>query len=139
MAVAYQTKQGNEILDCLKEHQSQHMTVDDILAVLKTRGTAVGQTTIYRNLDKLLKQGVVVRFAGPDGQPACFQYLGCHDEGPAHYHLVCVDCGQMTHLQCEYLDELTTHLLEHHQFGVDRFKTVIYGQCRQCAEKRSHE
>jgi Fur family ferric uptake transcriptional regulator len=38
----------------------------------------------------------------------------------------------MIHLQCDYLDEMTAHLLEHHQFSMDKFKTVIYGLCTQC-------
>ena len=132
----YRTKQGNMILDCLKAKGSRHVTVEDILADLKAKGTSVGQTTVYRNLDKLVRQGVVVRYAGADGQCACFQYAGCEDGGHAHYHLVCADCGQMIHLECNYMDEMTTHLLEHHQFCVDKFRTVIYGLCRQCAAKQ---
>jgi Fur family ferric uptake transcriptional regulator len=132
----YRTKQGDMILECLMANQSRHTTADDILADLKAKGESVGQTTVYRNLDKLVRQGVVVRYAGADGQGACFQYAGCEDGGHAHYHLVCSECGQMIHLECNYMDEMTTHLLEHHQFCVDKFRTVIYGLCRQCAAKR---
>ncbi len=131
--MGYDTKQGKLILDCLKAHRSSHVTVDSIMACLKEQGASVGQTTVYRNLDKLVRQGVVVRYAGAEGQGACYQYVDCHEGGPAHYHLVCADCGQMIHLQCGHLDELTTHLLEHHQFCIDRFRTVIYGLCNKCA------
>lgn len=133
--IGYRTKQRELILACLKEHRSQHVTADNILDYLRTQGAQVGQTTVYRNLDKLTKEGVVVRYAGPEGQGACFQYAECEGEHGAHYHLVCICCGQMIHLQCEYLDEMTAHLLEHHQFSIDKYKTVIYGQCRRCAAK----
>lgn len=131
--MGYSTKQGSLILECLKLHKSVHVTAEDILAYLKAQGESVGQTTVYRHLDKLVRQGAVVRYAGADGQSACYQYMDCCDDGHAHYHLVCADCGKMTHLECGYMDELTSHLLEHHRFSVDKFRTVIYGQCNACA------
>lgn len=134
----YNTKQRDLILACLKEHQSQHVTADNIMDYLKEQGTSVGQATVYRNLDKLIKEGVVLRYAGAEGQGACFQYVDCTESCSAHYHLVCVACGQMTHLQCEYLDEMTAHLLEHHQFNIDKYKTVIYGLCNTCSSVKSH-
>ncbi len=134
--MGYSTKQGSLILDCLKQHKSKHVTADDILEHLRVQGASVGQTTIYRHLDKLMRQGAVVRYAGADGQSACYQYMDCQDDGHSHYHLVCTDCGIMTHLECEHMDELTAHMLEHHQFSVDRFRTVIYGLCNACAGVR---
>ena len=131
--MGYSTKQGSLILECLKRNREQHLTVDDILEQLKEQGAAVGQTTVYRHLDKLVRQGAVLRYAGADGQSACYQYMDCCDDGHAHYHLVCAECGRMTHLECGHMDELTSHLLEHHQFSVDRFRTVIYGLCNACA------
>ena len=133
--IGYHTKQRELILECLKAHRAQHVTADNILEYLKAQGASVGQATVYRNLDKLTREGVVVKYAGPEGQGACFQYAECEGEGAAHYHLVCIDCGQMIHLQCEYLDEMTAHLLQHHQFSIDKYRTVIYGQCKRCAEK----
>lgn len=129
----YHTRQRDMIVTCLKEHREQHVTVDSIMAYLKAQGASVGQTTVYRNLDKLIREGAVMKYAGAEGQAACFQYVDCAEECAAHYHLVCVDCGQMIHLQCEYLDEMTAHVLEHHQFSIDRYKTVIYGLCNRCA------
>lgn len=135
--MGYSTKQGSVILDYLKRNKEQHLTAEDISARLKEQGASVGQTTVYRHLDKLVRQGAVMRYAGTDGQSACYQYMDCCDEGHAHYHLVCADCGKMSHLECEHMDEMTTHLLEHHQFSVDRFRTVIYGLCKACAGKSS--
>ncbi len=133
----YRTRQREMILSCLKARGTEHVTVEGILTVLREQGESVGQTTVYRTLDKLLDEGAVVKYAGAEGQPACFQYIGCGEDGAAHYHLVCVECGQMLHLQCEYLDELTAHVLEHHQFSINRYKTVIYGLCKRCATRKA--
>ena len=128
----YNTKQGELILTCLKKHREEHVTAEKVLEYLKAQGTSVGQTTIYRNLDKLVNEGIVIKYTGAEGQGACYQYIEHADSCATHYHLICADCGRMIHLQCEYLDEMTAHLLEHHQFSMDKFKTVIYGLCRQC-------
>lgn len=133
--MAYRTKQGDMILECLKSQGSRHMTVEDILAALKDKGASVGQTTVYRHLDRLVREGIAVRYAGTGGRGACYQYVGCGDDGHTHYHLVCCGCGRMIHMECGYMDEVTAHLLEHHQFCVDRFRTVISGLCRQCAAR----
>ena len=133
----YHTRQREMIVACLKEHRTQHVTVDSIMACLKAQGAAVGQTTVYRNLERLIREGLVMKYAGAEGQAACFQFVDCDCDSAVHYHLVCRDCGQMIHLQCEYLDELTAHVLEHHQFSIDRYKTVIYGLCNRCASGKA--
>ncbi len=131
--IGYHTKQRDLILGCLKKHRLQHATADNIRDYLREQGEAIGQTTVYRNLSKLQKEGIVVKYAGAQGQGACFQYVDCGQSDAAHYHLVCIDCGQMIHLECGYLDDMTAHLLEHHQFSIDKYKTVIYGLCNECA------
>ncbi len=133
----YHTRQRELILQCLREHRDEHVTADSLLAYLKAEGASVGQTTVYRNLEKLIREGVVVKYAGAEGSSACFQYMDCGEECTAHYHLVCVDCGQMIHMQCEYLDDMTAHVLEHHQFSIDKYRTVIYGLCKRCAAKKA--
>ncbi len=132
----YNTRQGELILQCLKEHTDEHVTADQIFGFLKAQGASVGQTTVYRNLDKLVKEGSVVKYAGTEGVGACYQYISHDHHCTTHYHLVCADCGHVIHLHCDYLDEMTAHLLDHHQFSMDKFKTVIYGLCRSCEAAR---
>lgn len=132
----YSTKQGEIILSCLMALQDQHVTVEKLMDYLREKGESVGQTTVYRNLDKLVRQGSVVKYAGAEGSGACYQYVADPESCSTHYHLVCGECGQVTHLECGYLDEVTTHLLDHHGFSMDKFKTVIYGVCKKCAAKR---
>lgn len=135
----YNTRQKELILKCLLEHKDEHVTADKIFGCLKSQGASVGQTTVYRNLDKLVKEGSVVKYAGNEGMGACYQFVS-HDQCcTTHYHLVCAKCGQVIHLKCDYLDEMTAHLLDHHQFSMDKFKTVIYGVCRQCEAAKQPE
>lgn len=135
----YNTRQGELILKCLQDHKNEHVTADKIFGYLKAQGASVGQTTVYRNLDRLVKEGSVVKYTGAEGLSACYQYISHGECCTAHYHLVCAECGEVIHLQCDYLDEMTAHLLAHHHFSLDKFKTVIYGLCRRCEAAKQQE
>lgn len=132
---SYKTKQRDRILDCLIKNKDRHITADEIRTALNGEKSLVGKTTVYRYLDKLVCQGIVRRYIIEGGQSACYQYMEWNGVCNKHFHLKCVDCGQLFHLECDYLDDLDAHIREHHDFHVDNSKTVLYGQCGACAEK----
>jgi Fur family ferric uptake transcriptional regulator len=56
-----------------------------------------------------------------------------------HYHLKCVGCGQLIHLECEYLEKLDSHVKSQHNFRVDHSKTVLYGCCGNCTNEHKRD
>lgn len=138
--MGYSTKQSRVIENVLKENSNRHMTADEIFEKLKSDGEGVGKTTVYRHLEKLYSDGVVRKFIGGDGDSACFQ-LAEPDGGNCklHYHLKCVECGKLIHAECDFLNELSDHILNEHGFTIDGSKTVLYGICSECANKKGTE
>lgn len=128
----YNTKQKELILVCLKDNKQRHLTVDDIMEYLKAEGAIVGQTTVYRNLDKFVKDGIAQKYNAAERMGACYQYVEKTGSCINHYHLVCIDCGEMIHLECNYLDDVSSHISDKHKFKLDKFKTVLYGHCNNC-------
>ena len=129
----YRTKQRTAILQYFKTHPHAHLTAEELSDALRATGISVGKSTVYRALEKFVESGVVRRFSIAPGESACYQYAGglsdtCH----AHFHLKCTVCGTLYHIECEHLDELTTHLGAKHNFTVDYAKTVLYGTCDPC-------
>ena len=45
---SYKTRQRSQILDCLIDNKSKHLTADEISVILKKKGNEVGKTTVYR-------------------------------------------------------------------------------------------
>lgn len=134
----YKTRQRDLIRACLEKNKTRHLTVDAIMAFFKAEGDSVGLTTVYRNLDKLVKEGSVLRYSPPSlGMPACYQYVGNGECYSSCYHLVCTDCGRMTHLSCNQLDNLSEHIRDSHNFDLDNNKTVLYGRCKNCVQEKS--
>ena len=132
----YKTKQMAEMLNYLKSVQGNHVTVNDICDYFQTKGIAVGTTTIYRHLDKMVKEGLVAKYVIDGTSSACFEYVGSL-EGKKQiscYHCKCEKCGKLVHLQCSEVEILKQHMMEHHGFEMDSLRTVFYGVCSECAQ-----
>ena len=80
-----------------------------------------------------MEDGSVRKYLCEEGKSACFQYVGDSEECRLHFHLKCIKCGKLIHLECDYLSDLEKHISEHHKFTVDNTKTVLYGVCEDCA------
>lgn len=132
---SYNTRQRSQVLNCLVNNKTKHMTVDEIAEWLKENNIVVGKTTVYRTLEKLVSEGKARKYISEEGRSACFQYVDKDWHCEQHFHLKCVGCGKLIHLQCEHLAQLEKHVFEHHSFEVDNTKTVLYGVCKECRGK----
>ena len=128
----YNTRQKEILLKFLRENSSEHITVQKICNFMNNAGTPMGTATVYRQLDKLVEKGFVRKYLLDGRSGACYQYTGNNGECCEHYHLKCTSCGKLIHLDCEFLNDINKHILEHHGFVVDNSKTVFYGRCSDC-------
>ena len=128
----YKTKQRELILEYMKKCPLPHVTAGDIVLHLKSEGASVGLATVYRQLDRMVESGLVRKFLLDGG--ACYQYVGEDHECREHFHLKCLSCGELLHVDCDFLSTLAPHVLEHHGFDVDNSRTVMYGLCSECRE-----
>ncbi len=132
----YSTDKKNKILECLKKHSHVDMTVKDIEAyLLNELKTKVNIATIYRNLDKLERTGQVLRHVDESGNKATYQYVGMGNRCHNHIHMKCSSCGQVYHMDCEFMDELIKHMYEHHGFILECKTSMIYGTCKNCSSQ----
>ena len=130
--MSYNTRQRELILDYIKKNAKKHLTADDIADALKAE--QVGKTTVYRYLEKLCEQNLVRKFILSEGKSACYQYNDeqqCHD----HFHMKCLKCGKLFHLECDHLKDIAAHISKMHDFTIDSSRTVFYGICGECAKK----
>ena len=133
----YKTKQREEIIEYLKAVPGDHITVSDVYDYFKNKGNSMGQTTVYRQLERLVDEGLVNKYIVDSNTPACFEYMDpeVHASGTC-FHCKCEKCGRLIHLHCEEMDEMAGHLKLEHGFSIDPRRTVIYGVCDDCIEKR---
>lgn len=129
----YKTKQKTAILQCVEQMGDKHFTIDIVCEKLSSKGDSAGRTTVYRHLESLTKEGILRKFVMPQGESACYQYVGEHVACHEHFHLKCEKCGNLIHMQCEEMNSIAEHIKSHHGFVLDPLKTVIYGICEDCA------
>lgn len=129
----YHTKQRAAVLSYFQRHPSVHLTADELTDALRAEGTSIGRSTIYRALDTLCEAGIIRRFQLSQGEGACYQYIdGDAEICRTHFHLKCLVCGTLYHVDCAQLEALAAHLGKQHNFTVDYAKTVLYGTCEPC-------
>lgn len=133
MPQEYKTRQRAMIEALLAEHSGEHLTADEVAALLRERGEAVGKATVYRCLERLIECGTVKKYLFGEGKSACYEYRA--EAEHQCYHLKCSQCGALTHMECEFLDELPEHVLEHHGFTLDASQIVLVGRCEKCSQK----
>lgn len=131
----YKTKQKEKILNFLKENSNRHVTASDIISYLSNGEDSVGSATVYRYLEKLVSSDVVRKFYLDEKTGACYQFIENGEECHEHFHLKCIGCGKLYHIDCEYMQSLCGHVFEHHGFKVDNSKTVLYGKCDKCEKE----
>lgn len=107
-------------------------SAEDIYADLSRKEGAPGYSSVYRLLSKLANEGCVRRLRAPaPARGYLFQYTGAHD-CRAHFHLHCLSCGSVTHLECDCGNEIASHLFSRHGFATDPGRSVLYGTCAAC-------
>lgn len=129
--MSYNTKQKDIILDIIKKEKKE-FTVKDIYEKVKEKS---GLTTIYRLIDKLVREGRLSKNISKDNI-TYYQYLEeCNHEN--HFYLKCEDCGNMTHVDCDCIEGLTKHIYKEHKFKPSHDHIIINGICNECSKKGS--
>ena len=130
----YRTKQREILLGYFEAVPGVHVTAGDICEYFKAHGAPIGQSTIYRNLESLVDEGVIKKYVIDGNSPACFEYVqpDGHEDTEICFHCKCEKCGRLIHLDCDELNEMQSHLKAEHRFALDPVRTVFYGLCEQC-------
>ncbi|MBQ9065454.1 MAG: transcriptional repressor [Blautia sp.] len=130
----YKTKQREILLSYFQSVPGVHITASDVCDYCKKHEVPIGQSTIYRQLESLVDEGLITKYTIDKNSPACFEYTGAGSRENADicHHCKCEKCGKLIHLHCDEIEELQTHLLAEHHFKLNPMRTVFYGLCDQC-------
>ena len=122
------TKYEKRIYDIVNQ-SSSHLTVEQIYQILKAEFPSVVLATVYNNLNKLYKDGLINKIS-VEGMPDRYDKIVKHD------HIVCQNCGKLTDRQ---FNDLTETLKE--QFGTDFlfYDLKVFYVCPDCRKKLEQE
>lgn len=134
----YKTRQREELLHYLRSAEQEHITVGDVCNHFQRSGNPIGTATVYRQLERMVDEGLVSKYVIDAASPACFEYVGRESHGrETCFHCRCERCGKLIHLHCNELNGLSAHVLEDHGFRINPMRTVFYGLCEECRRNDS--
>ena len=121
------TVQRQIILDALLKLDA-HPAVDEVYAAIHPEHPSVSISTIYRNLRRLAKEGVIRQVALPDG-------LERYDANTCrHYHFKCKCCCGVYDVDLDYLAGIDDAVQGKYGFVVEEHDVAFSGLCTNCTQ-----
>ena len=137
MASTYKTEGKTRLITFFSQHPDEQYTVEELHAALLEAypqgetGKGGGKSSLYRQLSGLIEEGTVRKFRDDTQSAYVYQYVG-GGACACHFHLKCLNCGRLEHLDCIISDQLLSHIRTDHHFDIDRGRSSLYGMCRVC-------
>ena len=130
----YMTENRKKIFSYLQDHCDTMVSAKNIYNYYEQKNCKINMSTIYRNLERLEKEGTIIKYMSEDGKTALYQFETHNNNPNDHLHLQCLKCGKVVHLDCHFMDEISDHVSEHHGFNIQCKNSIIYGICKECKE-----
>lgn len=108
---------------------SGHLTAEQVAAAVEKRSPGVNLASIYRSLALLADLDLVRESRVGEGDAARWE-VAHPDE---HFHLVCENCGEVTHHAGDLVDQVRAHLSAEHGFEARSVELIVSGLCARCA------
>jgi Fur family peroxide stress response transcriptional regulator len=127
------TPQRYAVCQALVEHGG-HPTVAEIFERVRDIFPMISQATVYNTIDTLEELGLIHRLDIANHEHTHYD-LDQH----AHVNLVCMQCGHITDVQTNVLDELLQQASQHTSYDIERSTgMVLYGTCPDCRNSNQY-
>lgn len=119
------TKQREIILEIIKNCYT-HPTMKELSKLVNEKYPSIGQATVYRTINKLVLDNIVVKIECNDGIH--------YDYNRDHFHFYCLKCKKIEDV---FLNEnIVDNLLSASKLAsIKRINLVYEGICKSCKEK----
>ena len=106
-------------------------SAQDVYAVLRAQGEAVGLSTVYRHLQAFVDEGLVDVIHTPEGETT-YRFCGSSEQGH-HHHLVCRTCGRTVEIEGRVVERWAGAVAAEHGFTEVGHTVELFGTCADCS------
>lgn len=121
------------ILDIF-EKVKKPIDVGEIIQNLNKIRIKVDRVTVFRNINLLVKKGLVNKVEFNEGK---YRYELA--SLPHHHHLVCTQCGKINDIESNPLhkeiDRISKTVNKIYDFKIKEHKVEFFGKCKTCKNK----
>lgn len=124
------SRQRQAIIDFLAAAR-HHPSAEEILQAVRKKVPTIGLATVYRNLDALLREGVISR--NFHGDVARFDA-----RTDPHHHFICTHCGRIENLTpLPHEKQWLARIRRKSGAKIEHYAVELHGLCRDC--RTGHE
>ncbi len=105
--------------------QDGHVSIDDLLGLVREDNSRIGYATVYRTLKLLTECGLAAARQFGDGQ-RIYEVAG---DTAHHDHLICIECQHVLEFENEDIERLQDQVARSFGFNLVRHKLELYGLC----------
>jgi len=117
------TKQRKLVYNIMSESDG-HMTAEEVYNTAKARMPKVGLATVYRNLNKLVEDGMLSKIDLGNGS------VTYDITTVLHAHLVCSKCGHVSDVPLN--SKIFQKTMDAKKFQATEYTMVVKGICSDC-------
>jgi Fur family peroxide stress response transcriptional regulator len=103
-----------------------HPTAEDVYLTLRQTEPKISLATVYRNLDKLVDDGLVSKFMVPDEPDHYDPVRG------EHYHVRCEQCGRIFDINLRLAKKLAHIIKKQTGLNMTTLQLIADGRCEHC-------
>lgn len=125
------TAPRRRVIEAMLASSSHHLTAAEIVSAVRVNDPDFYESTVYRTLDRLVELAVIDRVQLGPGATIF------HLPHRPHHHLLCEQCGEVTEVSAELLDDLADQVHAEHQFRLHASASTLVGVCQRCDRPHS--
>ena len=103
----------------------RHVTANEVYEFIKESYPTIGKGTVYRKLDILVEEGALRKVEV--------------SEGPNHYHVRCVKCGEVSDVDMDEIPDLMKKIHDTHGIEFLDYDISFKGICQKCRGEAKEE
>jgi Fur family transcriptional regulator, peroxide stress response regulator len=107
-----------------------HPSPEEVYAKVRKRIPSISLATVYKNLNRFLKAGLVQETSVHHGS------LRVEVNDHPHHHVVCSSCKKIEDIDSDQISPLHVRGRLPKGFAVQRFSVDIIGLCARCRDKK---
>ena len=109
----------------------EHLTSEDLYALVHKRDASVGLTTVYRTLKLLTEAGLAREVRFGDNRT----YYEHHYNHEHHDHMICTHCGKVIEFFSPAIEDLQDQMASNFGFKPTHHSLRMWGVCSTCQGK----